>query len=63
MRSIDMLTKKRCYNDFVDLNYARMRIIHKLTTTKYENCKAHTNKGYTILRWDTQQHLMISIQV
>jgi hypothetical protein len=35
-----------------------MWIVHKLTTTKDESCKAHTNKGYTILKWDTQQHTL-----
>jgi hypothetical protein len=41
----------------MNLNYVGMSIIHKLTTTKYEVCKAHTNKGYTFPKWDTMQVL------
>jgi hypothetical protein len=39
----------------MDLNYARMHIAHKLTIAKDEGWKTHTNKGCTILGWDTMQ--------
>jgi hypothetical protein len=32
-----------------------MQIAHKLTIAKDEGLKAHTNKGYIILGWDTVQ--------
>jgi hypothetical protein len=47
---------------FMNLNYVEMWIIHKLTTTKDEGCKAHTNKGYTLPKWDTMQELMVLVQ-
>lgn len=28
----------------------------------YEGYKSHTNKGYTIQRWDTTQKLMVLVQ-
>jgi hypothetical protein len=39
-----------------------MWIVHKLATTKDEGCKSHTNKGYTIPRWDTMQELVVLVQ-
>jgi hypothetical protein len=40
-----------------------MWTIHKLTTTKDEGCKAHTNKGYTLPKWDTMQELMVLVHL
>jgi hypothetical protein len=39
----------------MDLNHARMHIAHKPIIAKDEGSNAHTNKGYTILGWDTMQ--------
>jgi hypothetical protein len=33
---------RRCNNDCMDVNYARMWTIHKHVTTKDERCKANT---------------------
>jgi hypothetical protein len=49
------LQKQGCCNDQMDLKYAKMWNMHKLTTTKDQGCKANTNKAYTILKWNIRQ--------
>ncbi len=39
-----------------------MQIIYKPTTTKDEGCKVDTNKGYTILRWNTKKELVVLVE-
>jgi hypothetical protein len=39
----------------MDLNYARMQIAYKHTIAKDEGWETLTNKGCTILGWDTMQ--------
>jgi hypothetical protein len=50
-----LIEKKRCYNDQVDFKYTRMWIAHKPATTKDEDCRIDTNRGYNILKWNTMQ--------
>jgi len=37
----------------MDINYARMWIVHKPVTIKDESCKTNTYKGYIILGHQT----------
>jgi hypothetical protein len=39
-----------------------MSIVHKLATTTDESYKFHTNKSYTIPRWDITQELVVLVQ-
>lgn len=55
--------RRGCCNGSMNLNYVGMWTIHKLTTTKDEGCKAHTNKGYTLPKWDTMQELMVLVHL
>ncbi len=43
-------------------SYVRMQTIYKLVIIKDEGCKGHTNKGHTILKWDTKQKLVVLVQ-
>jgi hypothetical protein len=49
---------------FVNLhfNYVGMQTIYKVVIVKDEGCKAHTNKGPTIPKWDTKQKLVVLVQ-
>ncbi len=47
----------------MDLSYVRMQTTHKFGTTKNESYKTHTNKGYTILGWDTKQKFVVLVEV
>jgi hypothetical protein len=52
-KNLGSLGQKVCLqNDDMDISYVRMWIVHKPTIAKDEGCITHTNKGYTILRWD-----------
>ncbi len=42
-----VFTKKKCFNDQMDLRYAKM--------WNMQHCKANTNKAYTILKWNIRQ--------
>jgi hypothetical protein len=41
--------KIRCKSDYMDINYARMWIVHKPVTIKDESYKTNTYKGHIIV--------------
>ncbi len=56
--------KKGCCNDQMDLRYATMWNIHKLTTTKDEGCKDNTTQRIHYFEMEYQTiALMILVQM
>ncbi len=55
--------RKRCSSRCLDINYARMWLIHIVAPTNNKGCKVDINKAYTISRWNTKEQLVFLVQM